>query len=215
MKIIQTVPTVYPRDVNYLGITEGHARVAVQIDDQGKLTDYLVTAYSHPRFADAAVAAIKKWRYEPAIINGKPSGATSELTFTFESRGLVVVDLTVTSYVELRNYQLQPEAYAYSAHRLSELDRIPTPTKVVQPVYPLDASNQRRPAVVTVYFYIDEQGRVRLPAVDRMTSETDSAFAVAALNAVAQWKFEPPLSKGVPVLVAARQDFKFNPGTAK
>lgn len=211
MKIIQTVPVAFPMEVSQLGITSGDVGVAISIDQTGKLTDYLVTAYSHRKFADRAVDALKRWRFEPAIINGDPHSATAELTFHFETRGPIIVNLSLSSYMELLNFQLRPTAYSYSACRLRELDRIPTPTKVVQPGLPPAAKNLTTKLVVTVHFYIDEQGRVRLPAVGRESSQSAEAFAAEALAAVSQWEFEPPLSHGRPVLVAARQDFNFTP----
>lgn len=211
MKLIQTERVIYPNEALQLGITTGEVHVSLQVDEAGKLTDVLVTAYTHPILAESAVQALKKWRYEPAWLGGEAMSATVDLEFQFESRGIVVVDLTVSSYVALRDLQLRPGAYTYKARTLRELDRIPTPTKVVQPLYPYEAAQKRQSAVVTVQFFIDEEGRVRLPAVSRETSEENGAFAAAAVNAVSQWQFEPPLSRGQPVLVAARQDFNFKP----
>lgn len=211
MRVIQTDMVVFPRRVLDLGIHQGYAMVTVQVDENGNLTDHLVTGYAHEAFAEAAVAALKRWKYEPAWLNGQPHGATSDLTFNFESQGLVIVDLSVTRYVEIRDYQLRPSHYAYGVKRMSELDRIPTPTKVVTPVYPVEPSQAPRAASVTVTFYIDEKGRVRLPAVSRESSAKDGIFASAAVDAVSQWEFEPPMSGGVPVLVMARQEFKFTP----
>jgi TonB family protein len=211
MKVIQTEPVIYPRRALDMGITSGEVHISVQIDEAGKLTDHLVTAYSHPLLAESAVQALKKWRYEPAWVRGEARSATVDLTFQFENRGMVVVDLSVSSYVQLRDVQLRPGAYSYGVKTLRELDRIPTPVKVVQPVYPAEAAQKQQSAAVTVHFYIDEQGKVRLPAVSRDTSERHGEFAAAAVNAVSEWQFEPPLSKGQPVLVAARQEFNFKP----
>jgi TonB family protein len=207
MKVIQTEPVNYPRRATDLGITRGEVHIAIQVDDNGTLADHLVTAYTHPLLAETAVNALKKWKYEPAWVDGTPRGATVELTFQFENRGMVVVNMTVSSYVEIRDIELRPGAYSYGAKKLGQLDRIPTPSKVVQPVFRPEAVQDAE--VVTVYFYIDEKGSVRLPAVSRETSEKNNELAAAAVNAVAQWEFEPPLSKGQPVLVAARQDFRF------
>ena len=60
-------------------------------------------------------------------------------------------------------------------------------------------------------FLIDEEGRVRLPAVSRATNEANEELAAAAVTAVTQWRFEPPTAKGKPVLVRAQQDFAFQP----
>lgn len=211
MKVIQTQPVSFPRQLTDLGITTGQVSVSVQINEAGQLTDHLVTSYSHPLFAESAVQALKKWRYEPAVLNGESRSATVDLEFVFETRGMVVVNMNVGSYVEMRNMQLRPTAHSYRVSRLSELDRIPTPAKVVSPVYPPTADQERQEATVTVFFYIDEQGTVRMPAVSRESSEANEILAAAALQAVTEWKFEPPMSRGRPVLVAARQDFHFRP----
>lgn len=209
MKVLQTEPVIFPNRAQEVGFLNGEARIAIQIDENGTLSDYLLTAYSHPAFGDTAVQAVKRWKYEPAVLNGVAHGAIVELTFLFENRGIVVVDMTVSSYVEMRNVQLRPHAFAYSACHLRDLDRIPTPVKVVRPLYPADQAKAKEAGTVTVSFYIDEKGHVRMPAVDR---EANEAFAAAAVQAVSQWEFEPPMSKGHPVLVAARQDFNFRPG---
>ena len=217
MKVIQTDNVVYPAEATQLGIISGQVTVAVQIDETGKLADLLVVSYTHPKFAERAVNALKRWRYEPAYIDGAPRSATAELAFNFETQGIVVVNLDVNSYMEQRNYQLRPSAFSYRACRLRDLDRIPTPTKVVQPNYSEAlAKTKQSPVVVTVHFYIDEHGHVRLPAVSRESSQGNEVLAAAALDAVSQWEFEPPLSHGQPVLVSARQDFNFVPvATAK
>lgn len=211
LRIIQTEPASFPRNISNLGLTSGEAWVSIQLDETGKLTDYVVTSYTHPRFAESAVDALKRWRYEPAVLKGEKRGVTADLKFTFETRGLVVVDLTPMSFVELRNLELRPTAYSYRARRLSELDRTPTPVKVVKPAYPVDPAKQREVTTITVYFFIDTEGRVRLPAVDRAAGEEFDVFAASAVDAVSQWQFEPPLYKGNPVLVSARQEFRFNP----
>jgi len=58
-----------------------------------------------------------------------------------------------------------------------------------------------------VYFYIDEKGAVRMPAVDASANPYLSDIAVAAVR---EWRFEPPTSRGKPVLIAASQEFNFN-----
>lgn len=64
---------------------------------------------------------------------------------------------------------------------------------------------------VTVSFYIDEQGAVRMPYV---LGQPNLELADLAVEAVRQWKFEPPTRQGRPVLVHAQQLFRFNRATA-
>ena len=211
MKVIQTEAPVFPKQVLTLGLRNGDVRVAIQIDADGVLTDYLVTAYTHPDFADAAVAAIKKWRFVPARIHGLTRGATADLNFRFEAEGIVVVDLTVLTISELIHFRMVPGAMSFSACTLGQLDRTPTPIKIVKPVYPGRLARSSHGGHVTVEFYIDEQGRVRLASVDRQTIEANEELAAAAVTAVEQWQFEPPLMNGRPVLTLAQQDISFKP----
>jgi outer membrane biosynthesis protein TonB len=60
---------------------------------------------------------------------------------------------------------------------------------------------------VTIEFFIDETGAVRLPA--GVTTE-NKVLTALALDAVKQWKFTPPTTRGKGVLVKASQVFNFN-----
>jgi TonB family protein len=209
MKIIQTQEAIFPREALSFGLRSGTARVAIQIDSEGKLTDYLVTIYTHPKFAEAAVTAIKTWRFVPARIHGISRSATADLTFNFEASGVVVVDMSVLTIAELFHYKIAPNSTSYSASSLSQLDRTPTPIKIVKPEYPRKLARSSHGGRVTVEFYIDEEGRVRLPSVDRQAIEANEELAALAVTAVEQWKFDPPLMNGRPVLTLAAQDFDF------
>jgi TonB family protein len=211
MNVIQTEAPIYPRQMVLAGVNGGQATVAVQVDESGALTDVLVTAYSHPEFADAAVAAIRRWHYEPARIKGVPTSATENLTFDFKSVGAVVVDLSLDVYNEQVRFRLLPNSASYGACTLAQLDRIPTPIVIVKPAYSQEAARRGGVRDITVDFYIDEKGHVRMPAVSREMNDANPELAAAAVTAVAQWKFEPPMAKGRPVLVLARQDFNFKP----
>ncbi len=214
MKVIQTEPAVFPYNANMIGVTDGEAHVTIAVDEAGHLTDYLLTAYTHIAFGDAAVAAIKRWRYEPAYMNGTARSALVDLDFVFESHGIVVVSLDVSTYLEQLHYHLHPGSYGFHVSTLRELDRIPTPTKVVRPAYAIDSAKPPTDVVaITVQFFIDEKGHVRMPSVTRDTAATNDLLAASAVAAVSQWEFEPPMSHGRPVLVEVRQEFKFKPKT--
>jgi TonB family protein len=212
VQIHQTEEATFPRSLVIDGIKSGAATVAISIDDNGQLADYLVTGYTKPAFGDQAVAAIKKWKFEPARIHGAPRNSKADLTFRFELEGVVVVTMSVVSNNELIHNKITPGADSYTACTLSQLDRIPNPTKIVNPVYPTQLARSSRGGHVLVEFYIDEQGRVRMPSVNPETIEANEELAAVAVTAVSQWHFDPPLSRGRAVLVLAQQDFSFKPG---
>ena len=208
LKIIQTEEPVFPLGLRHSTVLTGETSIAIDVDQDGKLTDWLVTSYSRKEFAESAVAALKRWEYEPPRLNGKPWSSVQELHFDFSRTG-VVVDMTEFEALTNRMDAMLAGQYAYRSYKLSELDRIPTPIKVVSPAVPPPLARDQSKHTVTVEFHIDEQGKVRLPSVARNVAA--SAYAAAALDAVKQWRFEPPLYRGRPVLVVARQDFNFVP----
>ncbi len=85
------------------------------------------------------------------------------------------------------------------------------PIKIVKPQYPAAWARRSQAVHIRVEFYIDPVGRVRMPAVSSRSVAADPKMAAAALDAVSQWRFDPPLRKGKPVLVHAEQDFTFSP----
>jgi TonB family protein len=211
VQIHQTEEASFPRALVAAGVKSGAASVAIAVDDTGHMTDYLVTGYTNPAFAERAVAAIQKWKFEPAEMRGSPRNSKADLTFRFEVEGVVVVTMTTTSYMDIVHNRLAPGRDAYSVCTLAQLDRIPNPTKIVNPVYPNELARSSRGGHVLVEFYIDEQGRVRMPSVSRETIEANGELASIAITAVGQWQFDPPMYKGSPVLVLAQQDFSFKP----
>ncbi len=207
LNIIQTEPAVFPLSLLNGIVTTGEATVVIDVDQKGQLSDYLVTGYSRKEFADSAVEALRQWKYEPPLFRGQPWASVQELQFDYTRTGAVVT-FTGFEAMNARMEELVKGSFAYRIYTLRELDRIPTPIQVVSPASPA-ADPKERQHTVTVDFYIDESGHVRLPSV--MREEVGDAYAASALDAVRQWRFEPPMRKGRPVVVLARQQFNFVP----
>lgn len=213
VKVDQTVEATFPTIMAAIGIKSGASSIAIAVDDTGRMTDYLVTAYTHPAFAEKAVAALRKWKFEPARIHGAARNSKADLTFRFELEGVVVVTMTPISYNEIVHYKVAPDSEAYTVCTLSRLDRIPNPVTIVNPIYPAELARSSRGGHIMVEFYIDENGRVRMPSVSPEMIEASAELSAAAVTAVSQWEFEPPTLKGRPVVVLAHQDFKFKPAS--
>lgn len=186
-------------------MTSGDATVAIQVDWDGRLTDCLVTGYSRKEFADTAVASLKASRFNPPRVNGVSWSSVQVVHFDF-SRSGVVVSLSGFDFAMNQMDEITKGRYIYRLRSPRELDRMPTPVHVVSPINPiLTAGEQKR--TVAVDFYVDEEGRVRMPSVSR--ADISSACAACALDAVKQWRFDPPLYRGLPTLVSVRQQFNF------
>jgi TonB family protein len=205
LQIVQTEPLRFPVLLNDSSVMNGDATVAIHVDQDGRLTDCLVTGYSRREFADTAVAALKEWSFVPSRVNGVPWPSVQEVHFDISRTG-VVISVSGFDFVMDRVDEMAEDSYAYRSHTLRELDRIPTPVHVVSPVSPALVPGVKR-HTVAVDFYIDEKGMVRMPSVAR--ADVGTAWAASALDAVRQWRFEPPLYRGRPTLVLVRQEFNF------
>ena len=192
----------FPTAMLLSGVHFGEARVIISVDAEGRLTDYLLVGYTSEAFGHAATEAVKRWTYEAAQVHGRAHASCAEVLFTFKND--VVSATSAASNISRQLINGLQERYEYRPFLLRELDHIPTPVHVVAPVMPRGSGSRRD---VSVDFYIDEEGKVRVPAVSR--DDADDACAAAAVAAVEQWSFEPPLRKGRPVLVLIRQEFSF------
>jgi TonB family protein len=205
LEIVQTEVPSFPLMLNNSSVMNGDATVAIHVDQDGQLTDYLVTEYSHKEFADSAVAALKVWRFNPSRVNGVSWPSVQEVHFDFSRTG-VVASATAFDFLMNRVDEIEKDRFAYRSRTLRELDRIPTPVHVVSPASPALIGGEMK-RTVAVDFYIDEEGRVRMPSVSR--ADVGTACAACAVDAVKQWRFEPPLYHGHPALVFVRQQFNF------
>ena len=208
LKFLQTANPVFPSHLMQVGVPDGEARVVINTDASGKLTDWLVVGYTHPEFAEAAVKAIKQWTFEPAQLQGEPVGTTIELSFYFEAKG-VVVSTTCTDILEGRFLRMMAGRYTYQPCSPRELDRMPAPVVTIMPQYSGALAKKGVTGKVTVEFFIDETGAVRLPAA---SAKDDTMLIALAIDALNQWKFTPPTSRGRGVLVKASQEFDFRNG---
>jgi len=207
LKVTEVSNIIFPKRL--MAITSrGEVRMLVSVDAQGVLQDHLVIGYTKKPFADIAESAIKQWKFEAAQVKGTPVSVVSEITITFEATG-VVVDLDLQEAVAAMYYWWERAGrFEYHPVALKELDRIPIPKAVVAPLFPKELAEKGLAGDVTIAFYIDEQGQVKMPAI---TDAEDMRLAQFAMDALNKWTFEPPTRKGEPVLVRASQTFKFMP----
>lgn len=199
---------VFPFDLMQAGVREGQVCVAFSTDVTGKVDDCLAVAYSHPDFARVAVAAVRKWTFEPARLSGQPIATASEVIFNFETQGTVVLSLTAAETLTIWMNRMHQLDESYYPRTLRELDRIPTPIAAPSPSYSAALAERGHIGTISVNFYIDETGAVRLPAVE---SGNDPELAALAINAIQTWKFEPPTCHGRKVLTKTNQVFRFRP----
>jgi TonB family protein len=73
----------YPPAARKSGVT-GHVELRARIDDTGRVVEAKVVKSSPPRVFDAAALdAIRRWRFVPARLKGKPVGVWIRQTIRF------------------------------------------------------------------------------------------------------------------------------------
>jgi TonB family protein len=207
LTIIKKVEPQFPSKYNNTAVTSGYAKVIVHIDAGSQMDDSLLIECSELEFGDAALEAINGWVFQAPTRGGVPSSTTQEFIFNFSSQGGVVSQSSLDDVIQ--EVSGAPTGkMAYEVSRLKDLDSIPAPIKIESPSYPQSLIKDQVKGSVTVEFYIDESGKIRMPVV----LEADKVeFAAEAIVAVKQWRFVSPLKGGKPVKVKVKQAFNFKP----
>lgn len=200
----QPLPS-FPIELKQLGERTGDARIAISVDRSGKLADCLAVACTHPAFAQAMMAVLPRWTFEPARSDGLPVATTIEIDVHFQVDGITMISRTPEELGAALIYSLDSHGLGYRARQLRELDRIPAILAMVAPADPRPARTGGA-GEVTIRFYVDESGAVRLPCAD---PGQDPELAGAAIEALRHWKFEPPTCRGAPVLLQTSRVFRF------
>lgn len=205
-KIEPTVEPQYSASMQMDGVTEGTVVFAIEVSAEGKLTDCLVLGYTHAGLVAPCTDALKRWKFTPARVDGVSVPVQAEVRLNFRAEGVVI---SQPSMLEIDRHLQRIFGYRMAVRpcTAAELDSIPTRVTTVTPLYAKDAETQGVRGTVKVHFYIDETGAVRMPAVE---GEAHPYLSNIAVDAVREWKFAPPTSRGKPVLVAAQQDFQFS-----
>jgi len=83
-RLIQRVAPDYPPEAARKGV-EGSVDVSLTISPQGKVSDVtVISAVPSDIFNRAAIAAVRRWKYEPKIVNGVAVEAHQQLRLQFK-----------------------------------------------------------------------------------------------------------------------------------
>ena len=175
------------------------------VDDAGNSYDFILLEATHPLFGAKALEALRKWKVTPPIIDGQPCPTRHLITVEFAQQEPVIFDRPIGE-TDGRDERSQNRSFYYRVCGLGDLDQLPRRIETIVPVLPEDVSADAASGTVRMLFFIDKDGRVRAPEV--LFSSSD-VIADAAIAAVSDWRFEPPLKNGNPVVVEAVQTIRF------
>lgn len=180
-RLIKKVDPVYPEEARKERV-DGVVIVEATTDIKGNVARVKVLRSKDLLLNQASIDAIRQWKYEPMIIEGKPRG--------------VIFTVTVRFKLEDR----KTEEFEKGAVKAGEGEEIKPPKllKKVDPIYPEEAKKAMVQGVVLLKVRVNEEGFVERILV--LKSES-SLLNEAAIDAVKQWKYEPLYLKGKPTLV--------------
>jgi TonB family protein len=198
-QVTTMLPVVYPYELRRDNVT-GQASATMQLDTLGRVVGVKIVSCTRPEFGFALAAALQGFEFTPAASGGAPVEAVMGFRQQFNSD--VPADPDADRLLDL-------EGASGAICGVSQLDEKPRPLSIQNPKYPHALVDPPVPGDAEVEFIIEEDGSVDLP---RVVKASRPEFGYAAVEAVASWRFEPPLLHGSPTLAKARVPFKFQPG---
>ncbi len=193
---------------------QGDVFISVDVDERGKVKNASIIESRDKEcpeclsaLENAAIEAVKKWEYQPTLVDGKPVPVSSWVAFRFH------FDQAPSVEILTRSEESSPNVIFGSIIRMPQN---PPPTPVdpgkiripravgeehlihrVDPQYPQMAKIAHIQGNVVLQCMIDQQGNVA-------TVKAISGHPIliqAALDAVKQWKYKPFLINGQAVSI--------------
>ena len=223
------VAPIYPPEAVAIGAT-GRVTVRVALDQFGRIAEVrrpampsLVFPVSPATTAQLVAAtealltatanAVRQWQYDPPA--KPPIAFNVTIAYTPSAEPSIVSqdgspaaarDRTPELFIPPPTLVDDDPAFSEGAIRVGGAVRMPRKVRNVNPVYPAEARDARVQGVVILEARVGEDGRVTRARVLRSIPGLDQA----ALDAVAQWAFEPTLLNGQPIPIVITVTISFS-----
>ncbi len=178
-RLIKKVIPIYPKKCKEEGI-EGTVILEATTDKKGNIVKVKVLRPTHPELDKSAIEAVKQWKYEPYIKNGKPRAVTFTVTVAFKLGREVKKKKRVVLKEPVRiDVKLKP----------------PKLIKKVMPIYPKKCKEKGIEGTVILETTLDKKGNIKkIKVLKSAHPELDES----AIEAVKQWRYEPYIVDGKP-----------------
>jgi TonB family protein len=207
LRVEKFVMPEFPDYVRLSGNTKGVVTVAIGRDGEGRVTDVLVLDSTHAKLTQSTVAAVQQWKF---LLPANPAPLGHEVVpivrFIFTSKGISLVS-ALTGSLASKDREVRENA-PVSLPSFAELDSPPKPLTRPMPRFTGALAERVAGGTVTIKFFVDETGRVRVPIIVECSVPE---LGRAALAAVEQWRFEPPRAAGHETIALETETFSFGP----
>ncbi len=212
-KVETSLVTSIPNDLKHLLIENPYVDFIVLINEEGKLKDSLPIASNHYDLLPAAQKVIDRAEFTAATLDGQTIPIRYQLRVSFrdydqdlwQNTGKLPMGANVMDGAERKIYSRSEDKYIYAQTEVSELD---APLKIEEGALVVmeDDSGNGPQGSCTVEYYIDAEGRVKLPKVLRSDNDVVSLSALGSLDKI---RFTKPSHNQTPTFVKVRQTFRY------
>lgn len=199
---ISMVPPKYPKNALKQKI-EGSVSLKLLVSEKGNVEDVSLIN-GNPQLADAAMDAVRKWKYAPYLVDGKPWAAAARLTIKFriDASGKPDISAVYVSPTPLVGEGLTAGKVFTVRDGISPPRLIYSPN----PNYTEEARRAKYEGVCVLSVIVGADGKIYNLHVARSLSY---GLDDKAIEAVRQWRFEPSIKDGKPVAVAINVEVTF------
>lgn len=191
------VQPVYPAEARKTK-SEGRVIVEFVVEADGRVSREKVQKSSDGQFDDAALTAVRQWKFGPGVEEGQPA-----------AMAMVVPVMFTLAQLTQKQVPLQPPD--------ADLPRpmIVEPAQAmsgIDPDYPAELEERRLPGEVNIEFTVDQEGRARQP---RVLWASHPAFVETALRALEKAEFMPAHQGPLPKVSKMQYPVAFDSTGAK
>lgn len=186
-------PPVYPPEALREKI-EGKVKLRVVVDAQGQVTAARVLQPLDPRLDEAALAAVKAWKFIPGLEDGHPAACSMDIPILF---------LAKSAHQKPKAGFLPPYELLPQPSPRTEVEEKVAP----QGEYPEILSERKMQGAVNFACVVSAEGRAVAP---RITGATNVEFVLPGLEALKHWEFTPARQGDLPVKATVEAKVTFD-----
>jgi TonB family protein len=205
-KLVQEVTPEYPVEARDHKI-QGDVTIDVLVAQDGNVASakWVITSGAISILADAALAAVRRWRYQPTLMNDKPASVSSWILIRFRLEPHP--DVEILTKAQASTPQAKPQEVKRPLKlRVSSGVAEQNLIHRVEPQYPPEAIDQHITGDVLLQVLIAKDGSV----TNIHPVSGSPVLIVAAVEAIRQWKYRPYTLNGEPVEVETTITIRFH-----
>jgi TonB family protein len=208
-RLIHRVDPKYPKDARKKNI-EGSVVLLATVETNGSVTDLSIIS-GDLRLAEAAVDAVRQWRFDPYTQGGNLVQVQQELMFQFNSGAkFAELNLPLPSPMPSAALTSSGQNRFVANEKIYEMGRgIAAPRAIYMPgpEYSETARKTKFQGTCVLSLVVGSDG---LPRDIRVTRALGKGLDEKAVETVSKWKFQPAAKNGQPVAVKIAIEVAFH-----